>query len=87
MCKYFIMDFYDEVKKGAGTFSIQRRDAQENIDEYFFSVRHLGTGSLVYGGYVGYNGTSSLYGFDLVAVISAIVKISVLNMVFFRVYL
>ena len=87
MGKYFIMDFYDEVKKGAGTFSIQRRDAQGNIDEYFFSVRHLGTGSLVYGGYVGYNGTSSLDGLDLVAVISANGKIYVLNMVFFRVYL
>ena len=36
MGKYFIMDFYDEVKKGAGTFSIQRRDAQGNIDEYSF---------------------------------------------------
>lgn len=87
MGKYFIMDFYDEVKKGAGTFSIQRRDAQGNIDEYFFSVRHLGTGSLEYGGYVGYNGTSSLDGLDLVAVISANGKIYVLNMVFFRVYL
>lgn len=87
MGKYFIMDFYDEVKKGAGTFSIQRRDAQGNIDEYFFSVRHLGTGSLVYGGYVGYNGTISLDGLNLVAVISASGKIYVLNMVFFRVYL